>query len=304
MAPTIGGFGRALMGDWRPGQPDGRVIFPIQSPWLSLVVPTALLLVAGFMACTDSANATEDAQGLAKKLANPIADLISVPFQGNTNQGLGPDGDGHQFYVNVEPVIPIHLNSDWNIISRTIAPIVGQDDGVAGTGSQVGIGNVQQSFFLSPSLPKDGVLWGAGPILYLPASDRLLGPKEWGAGLTGVLVAQKGPWTAGLLAHQLWPLADTSANGVINQTYLQPFLAYTTKDAWTFTLNSESTYQWLGGDWSVPLNLQVAKLVRIGDLPVSIFAGARYWTVSPERTGPAGWGARFGVSLLFPTGRP
>jgi hypothetical protein len=269
-----------------------------------VLAPSVWLLMAWLLACSGGANAAEDAEGLAKKLANPIADLISLPFQGNVNRGLGPNGDGHQLYVDVEPVIPIHLNNDWNIISRTIAPITSQDQVVPGTGSQFGIGNVQQSFFLSPSLPKDGVLWGVGPIVYLPASDRLLGPRDWGAGLTGVLVAQKGPWTTGLLAHQLWPLADTSANAVINQTYLQPFLAYTTKDAWTFTINSESTYQWLNGDWSVPLNLQVAKLVNIGGRPVSFFAGARYWAASPAQAGPEGWGARFGVTLLFPTGRP
>jgi hypothetical protein len=200
---------------------------------------------------------------------------------------LGPNGEGQQLYVDVEPVIPIHLNNDWNIISRTIAPITSQDQVVPGTGSQFGIGNVQQSFFLSPALPKDGVLWGAGPIVYLPASDRLLGPRDWGAGLTGVLVAQKGPWTTGLLAHQLWPLADTTANAVINQTYLQPFLAYTTKDAWTFTINSESTYQWLNGDWSVPLNLQVAKLMTIGGRPVSFFVGARYWAALIPHPTPA-----------------
>jgi hypothetical protein len=270
-----------------------------QALLINLLAPLALWTVLG-----PPAAAAEDSVNLAKKLANPVADLISVPFQGNSNRGIGPDGDGSQTYVNFQPVLPIHLNKDWNIIARTVAPLMFQNDGFTGSSRQFGLGNIEQSFFLSPSLPKNGFLWGVGPIVYLPASDDLLGPREWGAGLTGAAVWQGGPWTAGLLAHQLWPLADTSANSTINQSYLQPFLAYTTKNAWTFTLNTESTYQWLDGEWSVPLNLQVSKLVKMGQLPVSLFAGARYWVSSPDREGPTGWGARFGLTLLFPAGRP
>lgn len=262
---------------------------------------TAMAEAANTPTDAESENADAESENLAKKLANPIANLISLPFQGNFDRGVGPEGEGQQFDVKIQPVIPITINNDWNIISRTVAPILRQHQVIPGTGSQVGLGNVEQSFFLSPSSPRDGFLWGAGPILYLPASDDLLGPRDWGAGVTGALVLQKGPWTMGMLAHQLWPLADTSANETINQSYLQPFLAYTTKNAWTFTLNSESTYQWLNNEWSVPLNVQVAKLVKIGDRPVSLFAGARYWAVSPAQAGPEGWGVRLGVTLLFPT---
>lgn len=263
-----------------------------------LFTPLLLLAALGAPAAAD-----DDTEQLAKKLANPVADLISVPFQGNWNGGIGPAEDGSQTYVNFQPVFPIKVNEDWNVIARTVAPVVYQEDVFPGAGTQFGLGNIQQSFFLSPSLPKNGFLWGAGPMVYLPASDDLLGPQDWGAGVTAAVVWQGGPWTVGALAHQLWPLENTSSNDVINQAYVQPFIAYTTKDAWTFTLNTESTYQWLADQWSVPVNFQVSKLTRVGKLPVSVFGGARYWLVSPDEAGPEGWGARFGFALLFPAGK-
>lgn len=245
----------------------------------------------------------DDAQDLAKKLANPVADLISVPFQGNWNQGLGPYGDGSQTYVNVQPVIPFKLNDDWNLISRTILPVISQNDVAPNSGNQYGLGNTQQSLFFSPAVPVHGLIWGVGPIFYLPtATDSLLGPEKWGAGPTGVALWQGGPWTVGVLANQIWSFAGDSADANINQSYVQPFLSYTTKTAWTFTLNTESTYNWTADEWSVPINATVAKLVRIGKQPVSLFGGVRYWAVSPDESGPTGWGARFGVTLLFPKG--
>ena len=245
--------------------------------------------------------AAEDTADLAKQLTNPVASLISVPFQGNYNQGIGPD-NGDQTYVNVQPVIPFKLNDDWNLISRPIMPIISQDDIAGNSGNQWGLGNTQQSLFFSPSKPNHGIIWGVGPIAYLnTASDPLLGPEKWGLGPTGVALWMGGPWTVGILANQIWSVAGDSSEPDINQAYFQPFIAYTTKDAWTFTLNSESTYYWNTKKWSVPFNFQVAKLVTIDRQPISFFAGARYWALTPDDSGPNGWGARFGMTFLFPT---
>jgi hypothetical protein len=238
---------------------------------------------------------------LAKQLANPISSLISVPFQFNYDRGFGPDEDGERFTLNVQPVIPISLNDDWNLISRTIVPLIYQNDLFPAAGSESGLGDVVQSLFFSPQKPgPGGWIWGVGPVFLLPtASDDQLGGERWGAGPTAVVLKQDRGFTYGVLANHIWSFAGDDDRTDVNATFIQPFLAYTTKDAWTVTINMESTYDWDGEEWSVPINLQVSKLVKFGKLPVSIGGGLRYWADSPDN-GPEGFGARFVMTFLFP----
>ncbi len=242
----------------------------------------------------------QDASDLAKQLSNPVADLISVPLQFNYDRGFGADREGSKTYLNIQPVIPITLNAEWNLISRTILPVVSQHDVVPGT-SQSGLGDTTQSLFFSPKAPTaGGLIWGVGPALLLPTgTEPELSARKWGLGPTGVVLMQQGPWTLGALANHIWGFGGNSSRPDVNNTFLQPFMAYTTPDAWTYTLNSESSYDWKGEQWSVPINVVVSKLLKIDRQLVSIGIGARYWADSPE-SGPHGWGARFLVTLLFP----
>lgn len=238
---------------------------------------------------------------LAKQLSNPVSSLISVPFQFNYDSGFGPNR-GDRKALNIQPVIPFALNQDWNVISRTVVPLIWQHDIAGASGSQSGLGDVTQSFFISPTQPTaGGIIWGAGPVFLLPtATDRLLGGGKFGAGLTAVVLKQEGPWTVGALANHIWSVAGREDRADISATYLQPFISYRTSDAWTFTLNTESTYDWKAEKWSVPINFQVSKLVKFDKQPVSLSAGIRYWAASPNN-GPRGWGPRVGLTFLFPT---
>ena len=206
----------------------------------------AILAVLTGALVTTQALAQDNSSDLAKKLANPVAALISVPLQLNYDQNIGSGDDGERWVLNVQPVVPIELNKDWNVISRTILPIVWQDDIFPAAGSQSGIGDIVQSVFFSPKAPTaGGWIWGAGPVLLLPTgSDDLLTADKWGAGPTAVVLKQQGPWTYGALGNHIWSFAGDDNRADISTTFLQPFISYTTPSAWTFSLNTESSYDW------------------------------------------------------------
>ena len=144
-------------------------------------------------------------EDLAKKLANPVASLISVPIQANYDENFGPNERGSVWRTNIQPVIPFTLNDEWNLISRTILPIIDQDDVPTRGLGESGVGDVVQSLFFSPKEPtSNGVIWGVGPVFLLPtASDNSLGTEKWGVGPTAVALKQSGPWTYGALANHV-----------------------------------------------------------------------------------------------------
>jgi len=290
-----------------------------------------------------SSSASEEAE-LAKQINNPIAALISVPFQSNDDFHLGPTHKGYKYTLNIQPVIPISISNDWNLILRTIVPIVSQHDlyyvnvppfpGLPGktldklppasrpaaeeagrslyynfikdnpqNRSQDGVGDTTQSFFLSPKQPGwEDIIWGLGPVLYYPtATQDLLGAGKWGMGPTAVALKQTNGWTIGMLANQLWSIGGEKNRTDINSTFLQPFVTYTTKTYTSFGINTESTYNWQAGQWTVPINLTISQVFKIAGQPMSLQLGARYYAESPS--GHAIWGARVNFTLLFPLHR-
>jgi len=238
-----------------------------------------------------------EAHELAKKLSNPVASLISVPFQSNFDFGMGA-GSGWRYTLNIQPVIPVALSPEWNLISRTILPIIHQEK-VAGTGSQSGLGDITQSFFFSPAKSRR-FIWGVGPVLLIPAATNdFLGTKKFGLGPTVLVLKQQDKWTYGVLANHIWSVAGSDSRASVNSTFIQPFLAYNTKDAWTFNVNTESSYDWTGNAWSIPIHFTITKLIKVGQRPVSIGGAIRCWAASPEG-GPENCGLRIIVTPLFP----
>jgi hypothetical protein len=268
----------------------------MKSRW-GMAALAGLALAAGH----SGAWASESEEQLARQLSNPVASLISVPLQLNYNRNIGPLDDGEQWLLNVQPVIPISINEKWNLISRTIVPVVYQNDLFPGAGSQTGLGDTVQSLFFSPVAPTSGGwIWGVGPVFLLPTgTDDLLTTDKWGAGPTGVVLRQQGQWTIGLLANHIWSFAGDSDRQDVNATFLQPFVSFTTPTAWTYSLQTESTYDWEGSGWQIPLRVNASKVTRVGNQLVSYGGGVSYWLESSDR-GPEGFGLRLTLTLLYP----
>jgi hypothetical protein len=302
------------------------VMLVIPAPCLAQQVATAADLPADTSATHDATSddpaakpaeaepaqppAPSDAASLAKQLANPIANLISVPFQENVDFGLGQfgngfDSNGVKSTLNIQPVIPISLTTDWNVIVRTIVPVIWQKNLAPTLGRQFGLGDVTQSFFFSPKKPTaGGLVWGVGPVfLYRTATQptELLGTQKWGAGATFVVLKQSKGWTVGALANHIWSVAGSNERDNISATYMQPFINYTWPTSVSVGLDTESTYNWVAKEWTVPINGSVSRVVKIGKQPISLQAGVRYYVKSP--VGGPHWGLRSNVTLLFPKKR-
>lgn len=232
---------------------------------------------------------------LAQQLANPIAAIISVPFQLNFDQNLGPNENGERTTLNFQPIIPFGLDNGANVVTRTIVPYVWQEDVVPGT-SQQGFGDISLNAWYSQTT-QNNLTWGVGPTVLVPTYSSVSG-DTWGAGITGIVLKVEGPWTYGGLASHTWDV-ESSPTTPINSTFLQPFVAYSTTNAWTFSLQSESTYDWEDNEWNIPVNVSVSKLAPVGKVPVNWQLGFGYWADSPP-DGPEGMRFRLQAQLVFP----
>jgi hypothetical protein len=261
-----------------------------------------LLLVLIFVTAIVKAQETKPAKSaeeLAKELSNPIASLISVPFQNNTDLGIG-QYNGVRNTLNLQPVIPIRLSPKLNLITRVVLPFITQFN-ITNEGSyQCGLSDAVASAFLSPAISKKGLTWGVGPVFLLPvATDSLLATKKFGIGPTAVILGQIKGWTIGALVNQIWSVAGSKDRADVSQMFVQPFISYNWKSGAGVGLNSEITQNWRTGATSVFINPTLSGVTKLGKQTISIAIGPRIQVAAPEG-GKGDFGVRAVLIFVFP----
>ncbi len=246
------------------------------------------------------AQGTEDDEELARQTQNPVADLISLPFQNNTNFGLGPN-DRTQNVLNIQPVIPFSLGANWNLVTRTIAPLITQPDLGATGGSTTGFGDFVFTAFVSPKQPGK-VIWGLGPAISIPIGKEGLSTEKWAVGPSALVLTMSGPWVAGVLVNNIWSVGGDEDLGDVNSMLIQYFINYNFPSGWYLTSAPINMANWEADDgnkWTVPLGGGAGKVFRIGGQPINANAQAYYNVTTPDDFG-ADWQFRFQLQLLFP----
>jgi hypothetical protein len=238
---------------------------------------------------------------LAKAAQNPIADMISVPLQSNFNFHVGPH-DQLQYVLNIQPVVPIALNEEWNLITRWITPVIAQPPLTVTGDRAFGLGDINPSFFFSPKQPTNGIIWGIGPTVVFPTgTDKTLTAGKYSLGPTFVALTIEGPWVLGVLVNNVWSVAGKNNRDSVNAMTLQPFINYNFHGGWYLTSAPIITANWETGHgdrWTVPVGGGFGRVFKIGDQPVNAQLAAYYNVARP--TGAADWQLRAQIQLLFP----
>jgi hypothetical protein len=251
-------------------------------------------------------DAEAEEKDLAKKVQNPVADLISVPFQNNTTYNMGPN-DRAANTLNIQPVIPVHLSEDVLLISRIIVPIVYQPTLTSPGGGTSGVGDANPTFFLSPGRPGK-LIWGVGPVFLLPtATQTAIGTGKWSVGPSAVGLLQTKHWTVGALANQVWSFAGLDNRSSVSLMTVQYFVNYNLPHAWYLSSSPILTFNWkasAGNEWTVPFGGGVGKILRLGKLPLNGEVQGYYNLRSADATEIGSWQIRIQLAFLFPTEKP
>ncbi len=282
------------------GQPSGnptgrqRRSFARESAFVVLVLVAAVRGEG-----EEPAGGSDTERGMAMRLRNPVADMISVSLENDMEWGIGSNSKGFRYTLNLQPVIPVALSDDWNLIVQTVLPIVHQTDVVPGK-TQSGMGDVQQSAYLTPEyLDADDITWGIGPTFLFPtATSDSIDEQQFALGPAAVVLRQDDVWTVGVLANHLVSASDTKNRNSINQTLVQPFLSYTTSSETTFAIDMEAEYDWQDSKWTVPVNLSVAQMLHVWEQAMQFQLGPRLYAGGPSDV--PDWGISVTYVLLFP----
>ncbi len=249
---------------------------------------------------------------IIKASQNPVGNIAIIPFQFNNNYGVGPYSR-YQFNLNVQPVVPLMLSTNWTLIARTIIPVLSNPSSAPpsvcasayGCGSTFGISDIQEQLFFAPKTKPNELIWGAGPYFQFPtASPGVLGTGKWSAGPAAVALVMPGPWVMGALVTRLWSFAGKAANVPVNAGAIQPFINYNLKGNWAISTSPVLAVNFNAPGnqkWSIPLGGGVTKTFKLGDQPMQL--GIFYYSyVERPITTPQNF-LRVNWSLLFPLKR-
>ena len=262
------------------------------------------LFVAIGMSCFATMTSwAQESSSIAKQAQNPIANLISVPLENDFDPQTGYKRED-SYVLEAKPVVPFRLSNDWNLITRTIIPIIQVPDLTPNVSGVSGLGDVELSLFLSPA--KVGpVIWGVGPAISFPtATEDILGTKKLSVGPAVVVLRSQGHWLFGALVQNLFSVAGPSARPDVNQMLMQPFVNYNLWHGWYLVSSPIITANWEAtpaNTWTVPVGGGVGKIVHFGKLPINVYTQFFRNTSYPE--GTTHWSARFEVQFLFPKKR-
>jgi hypothetical protein len=253
----------------------------------------------------------DDTGDLAKASQNPIGNIVSLPFQNNTNFGLGPD-DAISNILNIQPVYPVSLSSNWNLVNRGIVPLIYREEVFPGTGSASGLGDISYTGFISPAKPGK-LIWGVGPAFMFPtAQEDQFASEKWSAGAGVVILSMPGHWVLGVLVQNVWSFAGSDSAADVNQMLLQPIINYNFNKGWYFTSVPVITANWEADSdnrWTVPLGGGFGKITSWGKQPVDLSMQAFYNLEKPDPLEGQGvnldnqgdtWTLRLQLKLLFP----
>jgi len=268
---------------------------------------TAMAFLLGITAWTHVARAeekkeTHDSGSLAKASQNPVAKMISVPFENVTSFNNGPE-DAVGNVLSIKPVIPVNLTENWNLINRAIIPTIYQQERVSGEGDQSGIGDITYQGFISPAKPGKWI-WGVGPQLSMPTGSARMTTDKWSLGPTAVLLTMPGHWVIGALVANIWSIGGATDSNApdVNMFSAQYFITYNMKGGWYLSTTPTITANWEEDDssnrWTVPVGGGFGRVFKIGKQPVNAGLKAYYNVESPDEA--SDWNITASITFLFP----